>query len=123
MAKLLGIDFGGTRTGLALADTTVKVALPFKTLLAENLSDELKKIIETENIDLIVVGWPINFSGQETEQTLEVKKFIEQLSLIFTHTIVKQDERLTTRQAERQGGDDSLAAAYILQSYLDSLHG
>jgi putative holliday junction resolvase len=123
MAKILGIDYGDSKIGLALADTQVKIALPYKVVGADKLMSDLRKIVAEEIIEKIIVGLPLNFSGKETDQTKKTRQFIKALSQEFSQEIILEDERLTTAQAERFNGDDSQAASLILQSYLDRQYG
>jgi putative holliday junction resolvase len=122
MTKILGIDYGKAKIGLALGDTLTKMALPYKVLSAKNLLAELKLVAENEEIEKIVVGWPLSMSGQEMSQSKVVADFIGLLEDELKIEVIKQDERLTTQEAQRHGKDDAVAAMYILQSYFDS-HG
>lgn len=131
--QLLGIDYGKSKVGLALGDDITKMAFGFKTIKnqgLEKLIKEIKKIIEEEDIDLVVVGKPLNMQGKE-EIPKDLREFFNELKAL--NSVVWQDERLTTKQAEAMAKtipgkpiklkelDDKLAAMVILQSYLDSL--
>jgi putative Holliday junction resolvase len=131
--RLLGIDYGKSKVGLALGDDITKMAFGFKTIKnqgLEKLIKEMKKIIEEEDIDLVVVGKPLNMQGKE-EIPKDLREFFNELKAL--NSVVWQDERLTTKQAEAMAKtipgkpikfkelDDKLAAMVILQSYLDSL--
>ncbi|MBU1131111.1 Holliday junction resolvase RuvX [Patescibacteria group bacterium] len=132
MSKLLGIDYGQAKCGLALADSDVKTAVPldvvslndlgFQPKADQPLAGRIKDLIESEEIEKIVVGLPLGLDGRETAQTKEVREFIKNLKLKTDIEIVAEDERLTTAQAKRSGHDDAVAAMYILQSYLDKLN-
>ena len=74
--KLLGIDYGQSKIGLAIADSDTKTAVPFGVAESDNLFAIIKDTIESENIDQIIVGLPLNMSGEETEQTELTKDFI-----------------------------------------------
>jgi len=119
MSKILGIDYGQRKVGLALADLETKTAVPLEVVRADGLGLRLKALIVLEEINIIVVGLPIGMDGQETEQTREVRKFIENLKSNIDVEVVAEDERLTSVQAGKVGKDDAVAAMYILQSYID----
>ena len=133
MGRILGIDYGDVRVGLALSDTTKLIASPFKTIKNINLKlliSELRKIIIEKNVDSIVLGLPIGMKGQDTHQTVKVKDFANSLS-IFTIPIFFEDERLSSVEAEKSLAlqkvkirnnkemIDQRAAAIILQKFLD----
>jgi putative Holliday junction resolvase len=123
MSKLLGIDYGLAKCGLALADSETKTAIPFKTLSYQDLiPGGLKDLIEAETIEKIIVGLPLGLNGQETQQTKEALAFINQIKSIFKIEVIAEDERLTSVQAQNIGKDDAVAAMYILQSYLDRIN-
>lgn len=125
----MALDVGEKRIGVALADTSVRIAVPMETIVVNG--DELKRIAEIcqrDEIDTIVVGYPRNQSGETTKQTEYVEQFASQL--VDFAPIEYQDESLTsviaTRRLEASGkryekGDiDMQAAAIILQDYLES---
>lgn len=125
----LGIDYGNKRIGLAIADSSTKLAVPFEIIENKNrkfVLVELNKIIEQENIDQIVVGVPYNMEGEETEQTKDVLEFIKFLNKNLDLQIHQFDERLSTKAAETLLGDvdkkshkDAVAAMVILQDFLN----
>ncbi|MBU1036611.1 Holliday junction resolvase RuvX [Patescibacteria group bacterium] len=123
MSKILGIDYGEAKIGLALAEAGTKVAVPWKVFSQKDLLKKIKEIVEAEDIGKIVVGLPLSLKGSETKQTQKVRDFIQRLRDSVKIEIITEDERLTTVQAQKQGGDDSLAASYILQTYLDRYYG
>lgn len=133
MSKILGIDYGQKKVGLALADEETKLALPLTVVSPEELKVKIQELIDSEKISKIVVGWPLALSGQETNQTKEVGEFVNKLRSIFNIEVVVEDERLTTIQAKKsslakqgrdsQGNDDAVAAMHILQTYLDHYYG
>ncbi|HLD27319.1 MAG TPA: Holliday junction resolvase RuvX [Patescibacteria group bacterium] len=122
MTKILGIDYGSSKVGLALADLAVGVAMPWKVVKAKDLNIEsLKDCLKAEEIDKIVVGLPLGMSGGETAQTKEVKRFIQKLKDNLEIEVVSHDERLSTVEAAKKGKDDAVAAMYILQGYVDKV--
>ncbi|MBN1778969.1 MAG: Holliday junction resolvase RuvX [Candidatus Buchananbacteria bacterium] len=139
--NFLGIDYGAKKIGLA--KSSGQLALPFDTLINQNDSQvlaDLKKIIETQEIEKIVVGVPLSLSGNQGEpeirsvdfanqQMQSVLNFIELLKNNFDLPIILEDERLSTKMAQRlqrdltkKNGDDAVAAMLILQNYLDRKH-
>jgi putative Holliday junction resolvase len=121
--KLIGIDWGEKRLGVALADSEVSLATPFA--VAHNLS-ELLQIIKTEKIDLIVLGEPQKMRGKTDDLDPKFKEFLRLLTAKTKLPIELMDERLTSKNADALLGDkktkaprDAIAAMIILQSYLD----
>ena len=85
MGRILGVDYGDVRVGLALSDTTKLIASPLKTIQNKNsglLISELKEIISENDVESIVVGFPVGMKGQDTNQTVKVKDFIQSLSTL-----------------------------------------
>ena len=132
MDRVLGIDYGDSRVGLALSDPMRIIAKPFKTLNNnKNLLLELKLIIKDNDIVQFVVGYPINMKGKNTLQTKKVDDFINFLEANFDLTITKIDERLSSisaiqsliKQGIKTGYNksriDDTSAAIILQEFLD----
>ena len=133
MGRYLGIDNGEKRVGLALSDPLKIIATPFRTLLVHNTNQvirELDKIIDEQDVELIVVGNPLGMKGQQTAQTKQVIEFTDKLREIV-HKVRLEDERLSSVSAKRimieQGIKtghnkeliDQTAAAIILQQFLD----
>lgn len=123
---ILGIDYGGKRIGLAVADETAGVAFPLKTIeYNERLWRELEAVIKSENITAIVIGIPRSLSGTSPMEAV-VRNFMKELKGHVMIPILEEDERLSSKQAARlkkdaqgAGDEDAGAAAIILQSYLD----
>jgi len=120
--KYLGIDWGEKRIGLAMADSSAKLAVPFK--VVENIND-IKQCVKEENIDVAVVGKPVKMSG-DTKLSDEFVEFISLLKEKLNIPIKIMDERLSSKEADSLIGDkktkaprDAIAAMLILQSYLD----
>ena len=133
MGRYLGIDNGEKRVGLALSDPLKIIATPFRTLLVRNTNQvirELDKIIDEQDVDLIVVGNPLGMKGQQTVQTKRVMEFTDKLRDIG-YKVMLEDERLSSVSAKRimieqeikTGYNkeliDQTAAAIILQQFLD----
>jgi putative Holliday junction resolvase len=132
---ILAIDYGSKSTGLAVA-SGVRISKPLKSLDStenQNLIDGIKTIIEDLKVDLVVIGQPLNMRGETSQQSLIVEKFKLNLSQQITQPIIFQAETDTTnlvkqelgidsvklKSAKESGQIDALAAARILQDYLD----
>lgn len=131
--SLVGLDVGEKRIGVAIADTSVRIAIPFATVVVDgNELQAIAEIVAKEDADTIVVGYPRNQSGEATAQTDYVEQFAENLHDL-AETIVFQDESLTSVLAEQQlisqkkpytkGDIDAVAASLILQDYIEAHHG
>lgn len=131
--NLLALDVGEKRIGVALADTAVRIAVPYDTIEVDG--DEIVSIIELiekEAIDTVVVGYPRNQLGLATAQTVYVEEFAKAFVDIDAD-VVYQDESLTSVTAEERlkahkrpyskGDIDSQAAAIILQDYIEEHYG
>lgn len=132
--RILSIDFGLKRIGLALSDPLLTFAYPFKTILNDaNTFKELAKIINEQGINKIILGYPLKESGQPSSLTGEVLKFKQKLEVNFHIEVLLQDERYSSSLAsdiiaksvakKSKRRDKSLvdmgSAAIILQDYLD----
>lgn len=124
--RYLGIDFGRARIGIAISDPDGRIAFPKKVLLNNGnarLADELKSIIAEDQISHCIVGLPLGASGEETEESKEVRKFAAWFRGIADLPVEFENEVFTTRMAEHPGvaksQKDASSAAIILQSYLD----
>jgi putative Holliday junction resolvase len=130
--RLLGLDYGSARIGVALGDDVTKVATPWNVIVNEDMEDvflRLHELMSREGVERVVVGIPRPLSDQtrETEQAKEILRFITHLRM-DGFDVVEQNETLTSKVAADQvkemggrGKRDDLAAAAILQSYLDAL--
>tara|TARA_E500000331_G_C17149654_1_gene666675 strand:- start:507 stop:917 length:411 start_codon:yes stop_codon:yes gene_type:complete len=134
--RILAIDFGDVRIGLALSDLTCTISKPFKTINYINIEDLLNQIFEItkENqVNKIVVGIPYNMKGEDTKQTIKVREFVSELENKMDYKIDLIDERLTSSEAEKfmhqmniktghnKDKIDKIAASIILQEYLDTI--
>jgi len=134
MERLIGIDYGRKRVGVAVSDPLGIFASPLETVPSAKIIDYLKKYAESESVVRFVVGYPVNMNGQPSEAAADVDVFLKQLSRHFPAVPVSlEDERFTSVLAHRamiDGGMkysdrrdknsvDRISAAIILQSYLD----
>ena len=128
--NLLALDVGEKLIGMAMADTAVRIAVPFGWLEhTETILTDLAEVLLRHEIDVIVVGYPRNQSGEPTKQTAYVEEFVKTIAeLDIDAEIVYQDESLTSVQAEarlgtrikNKGEIDAEAASIILQDYLEA---
>ena len=130
---LVGLDVGEKRIGVSVADTGIRIAVPFATVEVDgNEIQAIAEIVIKERAEVIVVGYPRNQQGEATAQTDYVEKFTKRLEYL-DKKIVFQDESLTSVLAEEQlkshkrpyskGDIDSQAAAIILQDYVEFNYG
>jgi putative Holliday junction resolvase len=124
--KLLGIDYGDSKVGLALGDSASGLSLPYQIIKNKNwqeLISEIKKLCQAEKIEQIVVGLPKQKTTTDTQQTSVVRDFISYLEKELTVMVNVYDESYTSAQAQKlgvTGDDDAVAAMIMLQSYLDA---
>ena len=139
MFRILGIDHGTARIGLALSDELAMVAHPLKTLDAgPDAEEEIARIVEQKRVREVALGMPLRMSGTRGEAALRVERFAERLRRLLPHgvAIVFVDERLSSRAARESLGFkerprdhaqkklvDQVAAAAILQDHLNSRQG
>ena len=119
--KVLALDYGSARTGIAVSDPTGTVARPLGVAEAVRSPDGLARLVATiraERPERVVVGLPLTLRGEEGEQAHETLGFVEALRAAVDVPVVTYDERFTSSLA---GGDDARAAAYLLSSYLEWL--
>jgi putative Holliday junction resolvase len=128
--SVLALDVGNKRVGIALASLVARLPQPLTTLeRGDTFFTQLTEVIDREGIGEIVVGWPRGLNGQSTAQTAVTEAFTKELSQHFANlSIHKQDEALTSKQAESElqargktygrGDIDALAACYILADWL-----
>ena len=141
--RVLGIDYGSRRIGLALSDATATLASPWRMLHRPPSEAETMRLLIAEitalqqgddGLEAVVVGWPRRLDGSPTDQTPIVESFAQSLKAKIDVPVILQDERLSSTEAEsrlaRRERDwrkrkqllDAAAAAVILQDYLDSRH-
>ncbi|SHO61279.1 Holliday junction resolvase RuvX [Algoriphagus zhangzhouensis] len=135
MPRVIAIDLGTKRTGLAVTDPLQMLANPLETIETSTLLEYLKKYFEREEVEAIVLGYPRKLNGEETEMTPKVFAMKEKLEAAFPEKKIELiDERFTSKMAmqsmiamgskkkdrkEKSGNLDKVSAAIILQSYLD----
>ena len=134
--RILGIDYGRRRIGLAVSDEAGFLARPLdpyqRTYSLRQDLEHLARLAREAKVGTIVVGLPLNMDGSKGEMAVEVEEFVAQLQVLTEIAVVVLDERLTSVEAERvllEGNvkrkdrkqlRDGLAATLILQGYLDS---
>ncbi|WP_073997755.1 Holliday junction resolvase RuvX [Anaerococcus urinomassiliensis] len=134
MTRIMGLDVGDKTIGVALSDPMFLMAHPIETIKRRKASLDIQRlveIIETQDVETIVVGLPKNMNNSIGPQSMKVMSFVDLLRKQTDKTIVYEDERMTTLQSERVLIDmdvrrenrkkyiDKIAATFILQSYLD----
>jgi len=133
--RLLGVDFGDVRVGLAVCDPDRVIASPLETYTRKSAADDAshyRKVIAAERIEMLVVGLPLHTNGNESQKSAEARKYAAWLAEQTGLPFVLWDERFTTVLAEsalwsaglthkkRKERRDRVAAQMLLQSYLDS---
>jgi putative Holliday junction resolvase len=134
--RILALDHGSKRIGVAVSDATKTIAQPLEFISAEPFADfleRLKQLIHEKEIDLILIGLPRNMDGSYGPAAQKVETFVAVLKTAITVPIKMWDERLTSsqankiliqdnvRRAKRKEKVDKIAAAILLQSYLDGI--
>ncbi len=135
MARILCIDYGGKRTGIAVTDPLQIIATALTTIETKELIPFLKKYFLHEQVELILIGMPTNWDDSDTHATPLVKAAIQKLNKEFPAIPIKEvDERYTSKLATRamidmgmkkkqrqvKGNIDQIAATIMLQEYLNS---
>jgi putative Holliday junction resolvase len=137
MGRILAIDLGTKRTGIAVTDTLKMLANPLEMVETPKLIDFLTSYFKKEEVETIVLGYPRHLDGNPNEMTPKVISFKERLSKLFPDKkLVLVDERFTSKIAmqtmiamgskkkdrkEKAGNLDKVSAAIILQSYLEQI--
>ena len=136
MGKILGIDYGDARVGLAITDALKITAQPMDTLEiygdSDLLIDKIKQIMNDNKLEAVVIGYPRHLNGDVSETAKKIDNVIIKIEALGLK-VVKWDERLTTVMAHKTMRDlgikqkdkkihaDRLAAMYILEDYINSL--
>ena len=124
MARILALDHGSARCGCAISDPSGTLATPLPVVERPDTKRglaTLARLVEEQGAERVVVGLPLTLSGGEGHQAGEARTFADRLERRVSVPVELHDERLTTRLAERTGGEgdpDSRAAAHLLESYL-----
>ncbi len=135
-SRYLGIDYGSVRIGLSVSDPLKIIAQGFKTIRnTEKAIDEIIAVIAEQDIERIILGNPLNLKGEMSTKAEEVREFAKKLQVRTGKEIIMLDERFTsvmaqraiismgTKKSQRQnnkGKVDEVAAAILLQGYLDT---
>jgi putative transcription antitermination factor YqgF len=123
--RVLALDFGSARTGVAVSDETGTLARPVG--IVERAASEaglarLAELVVSEEAELVVVGLPLTLRGERGAQAEETEAFVEALRGQLDVPVETHDERFTTALAQRTAGrapEDAVAAAHLLQSWLE----
>jgi putative Holliday junction resolvase len=122
--KILGLDYGTKRIGVAISDELANFARELKIVPAGEFLEDLPQLLAEHEIGVIVLGLPLNMDGLDTDKTREARRFKETLESLSGLPVEFMDERLSSSMAENLPGGkadtDSLAAQIILQNYLDT---
>lgn len=123
--KVLALDYGSARTGVAVSDPTGTLARPLEVVERAGTEDGLSRIgelVREHEAELVVVGLPLTMGGEHGEQAAETERFVTRLRKTLDVRVESFDERFTTDLAEQSGGTghavDARAAAHLLSSYL-----
>jgi putative Holliday junction resolvase len=131
--RIMGIDYGSVRIGIALSDPMQIISRPYKVILnkGKEVFFEIKKIIESQNVGKVVLGLPYKLDGGDSEKTIEVREFKKHLKEVISIPIILWDETYTTSDAneilkemgyntrESRKVVDKIAASIILKDFLD----
>jgi putative Holliday junction resolvase len=127
--RILALDHGAARCGVAVSDPTGTLATPLEPVERPDTRRGLTRVVtavEETGAERVLIGLPLSLSGRDSDQTRAVRAFAERLQTRITVPIVLYDERFTTRIAARSGparpttSEDSRAAAVLLEDYLRS---
>lgn len=132
--KVMALDLGDTRIGVALSDATRTIAKAYQVIKRKSRAEDFaryQRIIDEQKVTLLVVGLPVRLDGTDSPQTAWVRDYTAELAANISVPVVLHDEALTTRAAENSLRElgirgkkarkqvDAVAAALILQSFLD----
>ncbi len=134
MARILAIDYGGKRTGLATTDNSQLIVSPLETVDTTKLTPFVKNYLQTNNVERIIIGHSINLDGTENPIAVQAKLFGNNLQKLFPNIPIEYyNEQYTSKMAtaamvaggfkkkyrQDKGNTDKMAAAYILQGWID----
>ena len=120
--KVLALDYGAARTGVAVSDPTGTLARPLRIVeraASEEGMRELAELVRAEEAERVVVGLPLTLRGERGGQAKETERFVEALEAILDVPVERFDERFTTTLAGPGGDEDARAAAHLLTGYLE----
>jgi putative holliday junction resolvase len=120
--KVLALDYGAARTGVAVSDPTGTLARPLRVIrhvASDEGMKELAELVRTEEAERVVVGLPLTLRGERGSQAEQTERFAERLEAILEVPVERFDERFTTTLAGPGGDEDARAAAHLLTSYLE----
>lgn len=133
--RILAIDYGHVRLGLAISDPDQSLASPYENYTRRSLRKDaefLQRVVTEERVVMIVIGLPVHLSGRESEKSVEARAFAKWVESLSPLPVVLFDERFTTHEAEqhllaagltkqkRRERLDMLAAQALLKGYLES---
>jgi putative Holliday junction resolvase len=124
--KVLALDYGSARTGVAVSDPTGTLARPLCTVeraASQAGLGRLRELVREEAPDRVVVGLPLTLRGHRGAQAAETERFVAELRATIDVPVETFDERFTTTLAGPGDGDDARAAAHLLASYLERSGG
>jgi putative holliday junction resolvase len=122
--RILALDYGAARTGVAVSDATGTIAIPLEVVARAATPEGLgriRELVEGKEAERVVVGMPLTLRGERGEQARETDGFVQELRVLLDVPVETYDERFTTALAARGGGgvpEDARAAAHLLESYL-----
>ncbi len=134
MKRIMGIDFGAKRTGIAVTDELQIIASGLTTIETKNIFSFLEQYLQTEKVEIIVIGLPKRLDNEDSEIEKQIQKFITQLNKTFPSIkLERQDERFTSKLALKTMIDsgvkkkkrrdkaliDEISATIILQSFME----
>ena len=127
--KVLSVDPGAKRVGLARGESDPGIAFPYRLLSCSDVTEaaqEIQNVVQEEDMDRVLLGWPLNFDSQKTEQTEAVETLYAALTERLSIPVEKVDERLTSkraRQNRREGGTSSIdveSARVLLEDWFQA---
>ncbi|BDC99704.1 Holliday junction resolvase RuvX [Persicobacter psychrovividus] len=137
MGRIMAIDYGTKRVGIAVTDPMQIIASPLDTVHSKDIVDFIVNYAKTEELDCVVVGWPTKLDSSDTNNTQNVQAFVNRLKKMISLPIHLEDERFTSKIAmqamisagskkkdrAKKGNIDKVSAAVILQSYMERTKG
>jgi putative holliday junction resolvase len=123
--RVLALDYGTARIGCAISDPTGTLARPLPVIEPPH-PRPVAELVSEHEVELVIVGLPLKLDGSEGDQAEATRGFCGELERVLDVPVVTHDERLTTRMAQAsrfagaEAAEDSLAAAHLLESYLEA---